>query len=84
MYFSRPELVPIYIQITNLVTNTNFEGNDTIVQALMNYIGGSANGGLAIGENVIFISIPGVISAVPGVVDFKPRIGSAARAIWGK
>lgn len=78
VYFSRPELVPIYIQITNLVTNTNFEGNDTIVQALMNYIGGSANGGLAIGENVIFISIPGVISAVPGVVDFKPRIGSAA------
>lgn len=76
--YSRPELVPVYIQITNLITNSNFEGPDTIVQALMNYIGGSANGGLAIGEDVIFISIPGIISDVPGVVDFKPRIGSTA------
>lgn len=42
--YSRPELVPVYIQITNLITNSNFEGPDTIVQALMNYIGGSANG----------------------------------------
>ena len=37
-----------------------------------------ANGGLEIGEDVIYIAIPGVIMDVAGVVDFKLGIGTKA------
>ena len=78
VHFSRPDPVDIYIQNSGLKTNSNFAGPDTIVQALTNYIGGSASGGLEIGEDVIYIAIPGVIMDVAGVVDFKLGIGTKA------
>ncbi len=41
----------------------------------MEYIGSDALGGLSIGKDVIYISLPGVIMEVPGVVDFDVCIG---------
>ena len=70
--FSRPTTVPVYLKITNLQTNSNFpyNGNDLIKEALINYIGGDTWGGLTIGQDVLYMAIPGVILGVSGVVDF--------------
>ena len=75
IYFSRAELVGIYIKITKLKTDEKFGGNDEIIRALMEYIGSDALGGLSIGKDVIYISLPGVIMDVAGVVDFDLCIG---------
>ena len=75
--FSRPTTVPVYLKITNLQTNSNFpyNGNDLIKEALINYIGGDTWGGLTIGQDVLYMAIPGVILGVSGVVDFDLLIG---------
>lgn len=75
IHFSRAELVGVYIKITGLKTDDKFGGNDEIIRALMEYIGSDALGGLSIGKDVIYISLPGVIMEVPGVVDFDVCIG---------
>lgn len=78
IHFSRAELVEIYIKITGLKTDDKFEGNDEIICALMEYVGSDALGGLSIGKDVIYISLPGVIMDVAGVVDFDVYIGKTA------
>ena len=54
------------------------DGDDQIKQALTDYIGGDVKGGLAIGADVLYMALPGVILSVPGVVDFDLQIGTSA------
>lgn len=60
IYFSRAELIGIFIKIVGLKTNDKFGGNDEIIYALMEYIGSDALGGLSIGKDVVYVSLPGV------------------------
>lgn len=70
--FSRPTTVPIYVKISNLRTDGYFpyNGNDLIKEAVINYIGGDTFGGLTIGQDLLYMALPGVILGVSGVVDF--------------
>lgn len=70
--FSRPTTVPIYVKISNLQTDGYFpyNGNDLIKEAVINYIGGDTFGGLTIGQDLLYMALPGVILGVSGVVDF--------------
>jgi uncharacterized phage protein gp47/JayE len=78
--FSRPDPVQVYISITNLATNPSAfpsDGAEQITEALVKFIGGNVRGGLAIGEDVIFIRLPGVVfSAASGVIDFTLQISA--------
>ena len=79
--FSRPVLKNIYIKITNLETNSEYEGEDSIKEALINFIGGDASGGLDIGEDVPYQGIPGILMQVKGVVDFDFQIGLTTQGL---
>lgn len=70
---SRPQPVPIWFKVTNLTTTSNFpeDGKAQIKHALVEHIGGDAAGGLSIGTDVIYMTLPAVVFAVPGVRDFK-------------
>lgn len=74
--FSRPTPIPVYIQISNLKTNDTFpvDGKDLIKAALKDHIGDENSGGLSIGEDVVFITLPEVVLSVSGVVDFDIAI----------
>lgn len=74
--FSRPTTVPVYIKITNLETDTDYpaDGDDRIKSALIDFIGGDVRGGLTIGTDVRYMTLPDVILSVPGVVDFDLEI----------
>ena len=74
--FSRPTTIPVYVKINNLKTNSSFptDGKDLITAALIEHIGGDATSGLNIGEDVLFMALPGVILSVSGVVDFDLQI----------
>lgn len=74
--FSRPTTVPVYIQVSNLETDTDYpaDGDDRIKSALIDYIGGDVRGGLTIGSDVRYMTLPDVILSVPGVVDFDLAI----------
>ena len=76
--FSRPTTVPVFVMIENLRTNSSFptNGKELIKAALVQHIGGDATSGLNIGEDVLFMALPGVILSVPGVVDFDLKISS--------
>ncbi|MGL5435868.1 MAG: baseplate J/gp47 family protein [Lachnospiraceae bacterium] len=74
--FSRPESKVIWVRIEDLTTDSKFEGNDSIVQALTEHIGDAHYSGLGVGSDVIYMRIPGIISSVAGVVDFSLAIGS--------
>lgn len=74
--FSRPTARKIWIRISSLVTSSTYSGEDSIKQALLGYIGDSTSGGLDIGVNVVYIKLPGIISAVDGVEDFDLDIGT--------
>ncbi|WP_306568999.1 baseplate J/gp47 family protein [Faecalispora jeddahensis] len=76
--FSRPTTKAVYLQITSLTTGDAFpsDGAAQIKQALIDYIGGDTEGGLAIGADVLYMALPGVILSVPGVVDFDLQIGT--------
>lgn len=78
--FSRPTTKAIYIKITSLTVSSSYpsDGDDQIKQALTDYIGGDVKGGLAIGADVLYMALPGVILSVPGVVDFDLQIGTSA------
>lgn len=73
--FSRPILRDIYIRITALETNDDYAGEDSIKEALVNFIGGDASGGLDIGADVAYQAIPGVLMHVKGIIDFDFEIG---------
>lgn len=76
--FSRPTPVPVYLKITNLRTSDAFppDGKERIQQVLTAYIGDENSGGLSIGEDVIFISLPTVVLQIEGVVDFDLLIST--------
>lgn len=76
--FSRPDLINIYIKIFNLETNEDFPGEDTIKEAVINFIGGDASGGLGIGADVPYQGIPAVIMQIKGILDFDFVIGKSA------
>lgn len=78
IHFSRPDLIGIYIKIHNLETNTDFPGTDTIKEMLVNFIGGDASGGLGIGADVSYQSIPGILMQIKGIEDFEFEIGKSA------
>lgn len=74
--FSRPATVPVYVKVENLRTNSNFpsDGKELIAEALIAYIGGDATSGLSIGQEVLYMALPGVVLGVSGVVDFDLTI----------
>lgn len=81
--FSRPEPVPIYINMTNLRTNPSsfpYDGLDQIKQALISYIGGNIKGGLVIGESVIYNRLFEPVFSISGVIDFDIEIGTDGTA----
>jgi len=76
--FSRPTPVSVYIKITNLTTDEDTfpaDGEAQIKQALIDYLGGTVNGGLGIGEDVYYNRLPAAIYTVSGVIDFDLEIG---------
>lgn len=79
---SRPQPVPIWFKVTNLTTTSNFpeDGKAQIKRALVKHIGGDAAGGLSIGIDVIYMTLPAVVFAVPGVRDFKLLISQDGEA----
>lgn len=80
--FSRPTTVPVYVKVTNLETSSDFplDGESQIKEAIVNFIGGAAYGGLPIGQDVVYMDLPGVIKTVAGVVDFDLAIGESSSA----
>lgn len=75
--FSRPTTKKIYVKVTELQTGEGFPGEDKVRQALIDYIGGTTVGGLETGMDVIYIKIPGILTAIPGVEDFELQIGTS-------
>jgi uncharacterized phage protein gp47/JayE len=74
--FSRPSPVNVWVKVFNLVTNNHFplDGIEQIKQRVVAYIGGSARGGLNIGQSVVCVTLPTEVLKVSGVVDFKLQI----------
>jgi len=69
--FSRPRTVKVWVRVTGMVRGTDYGGDDAVKNALMDYIGNKVSGGLGIGADVIYIRLPGIITAaVPGTEDF--------------
>ena len=83
--FSRPATVPIYVNITNLVTDSTYGGDSTIKAALIAFIGDAAAdvnaSGLGIGEDVYYNRLMCPLNSVPGVVDYTLKIGTAAASV---
>ena len=75
IFFSRPVLKHVFIEITGLETDDDYAGEDSIKEALLRFIGCDAGGGLDIGEDVPYQGIPGALMQVRGIVDFDFRIG---------
>lgn len=80
--FSRPTAVPVWVRVTNLVTNNQFpvDGMDQIKASLIAYIGSDTHEGLNIGQPVICIALPTEVFKVSGVVDFDLQISSDGEA----
>ena len=76
--FSRPTEVPVWVKVTNLVTDSHFplDGIEQIKAALVAYIGSDTSGGLNIGQPVICIALPTEVYKVSGVVDFDLEVSS--------
>lgn len=83
--FSRPQTVSIWVKVSNLVTDAAFgdDGNARIAAALIDYIGGTMQGGLGIGEDVIYNRLPCVLNGVAGVVDYEMVISGDGSA-WSR
>ncbi len=76
IHFSRPTAKKVYIRVSALRTSEEFSGDTAIRQALIDYIGGNTSGGLSIGVDVVYIKLPGILTALPGVEDFDLEIGT--------
>lgn len=76
IHFSRPTAKKIWIKVSGLKRGTDYAGDDAVKQALLEYIGSSTVGGLGIGQNVVYIKLPGIVAAVPGVEDFDIDIST--------
>ena len=80
--FSRPAPVDVWVQVSNLVTNSHFplDGIEQIKKSLVDFIGSNTRGGLGIGQPVICIALPTEVYKVPGVVDFDLKLSSDGKA----
>ena len=78
IHFSRPTPVKVWVQVTDLVTDSHFplDGIEQIKRNLVAFIGGNTRGGLNIGQPVIQVTLPTEVLKVPGVVDFNLRISA--------
>lgn len=75
--FSRPSPVKIWIKVSRLVKGNGYEGDSAVRKALISHIGDLSSGGLGIGMDVVYIKLPGIITAlVQGVEDFDLSIGT--------
>lgn len=74
--FSRPTTKKVWIKVSNLKKGTDYGGDDAVKQALIDYIGSNTSGGLEIGQNVVYIKLPGIVTAVSGVEDFDIDIST--------
>ena len=74
--FSRPTAKKIWIKVSGVKKGTDYAGDDAVKHALLGYIGSSTAGGLGIGQNVIYIKLPGIVAAVSGVEDFDIDIST--------
>lgn len=74
--FSRPTSRMVYIKIDSLKVNQEYAGESTLKQALIDYIGDGTSGGFGIGDDVVYIRLPGILTALPGVEDFALQIGT--------
>ena len=73
--FSRPDLKRVWVRIKNLTTEYGYPGDDAVKKALTAFIGDSSLNGLSIGADVIYIMLPGAVTAsVPGIRDFDLTI----------
>lgn len=69
--FSRPDLKKVWIRVTNLTIEYGYPGNEAVKKAVAAFIGDSSLNGLGIGADVVYIMLPGAITAsVPGIRDF--------------
>lgn len=82
--FSRPNVVQIYIDM-ELETNSAYQGDDDVRNAIVRYIGGTAttgnsnNGELRTGDDVIYTKILSAILSVSGIEDVPTlQIGTTA------
>lgn len=76
--FSRPGPVKVWIKVTGMVRGVNYGGDDAVRAALIDYIGDKVSGGLGIGADVVYIRLPGIITAaVPGAEDFDILISAS-------
>jgi uncharacterized phage protein gp47/JayE len=72
--FSRPNIVQIYVDI-DISTNNLYEGNDDVRDAIVEYIGGtitsggSDDGELRVGDDVVYAKLLSAILSVNGVDD---------------
>lgn len=62
--------------MSNLKKGTDYGGDDAVKQALIDYIGSNTSGGLEIGQNVVYIKLPGIVTTVSGVEDFDIDIST--------
>ena len=75
--FSRPMPVKIWIKVCIIKKGSGYQGDDAVRAALIEYIGEGTSGGLDIGIDVIYIKLPGVITAaVSGIEDFEISIST--------
>ncbi len=68
--------VKIWVKVTGLVKGEGYGGDDAVRKALIGHIGDITSGGLGIGAAVIYIRLPGIVTAVPGVEDFDISVGT--------
>ena len=68
--FSRPTPVNVWVKITGLKTDSVFplDGIDRIKQNIVEYIGSNTRSGMAIGQDVICVTLPTEVLKVPGLL----------------
>ena len=85
--FSRPTPVPIYVQISDLVTSDAYAGDAALKAAIVEYIGSAAGdiaeSGLAIGETVYYNRLMCPVNNTPGVVDYTLKVSTDGKT-WSK
>ncbi len=75
--FSRPSPVKIWVKLSVVEKGKDYAGDAVVKSALVQYIGDNTQGGLGIGADVIYIKLPGVITAkIPGIEDFDINIST--------
>lgn len=81
IHFSRPELVVIYVRIYNLQVDDTYPGDAILRQALADAVGENGVGGLDVGQDVVYMNLPGKAMGVRGVLDFDIQIGTSMETL---